>query len=323
MIEKLKNPIVKRKSQQNPSSNNLSLFQNNETKLTKFSQPNKKVINVIDFIKQKNKFFIKNAFDLKGTREFLASKEVAMRVIKLNDEIIEDDKKVDEDSDIKDIYNTNIGNDINRKQVNKKISVIPLKSKFRSNKELFLDTDLKKFKKELKKINTKDTKEQKEDSIKKSKIKKKKSKRNKKDSFESLGCSLSPKKKKSNDNLAIINLTSKKKESSIGVPMQKQTQSQFLFSEYNKKLMADAELNLSGIEDMNMSPKIRNKNKLKDGVYLTQINNFNIFNEKIKSKINEDIINEEDKSKSPNKDNIGFQINSDKESLLSILSDLM
>ena len=323
MIEKLKNPIVKRKSQQNPSSNNLSLFQNNETKLTKFSQPNKKVINVIDFIKQKNKFFIKNAFDLKGTREFLASKEVAMRVIKLNDEIIEDDKKVDEDSDIKDIYNTNIGNDINLKQVNKKISAIPLKSKFRSNKELFLDTDLKKFKKELKKINTKDTKEQKEDSIKKSKIKKKKSKRNKKDSFESLGCSLSPKKKKSNDNLAIINLTSKKKESSIGVPMQKQTQSQFLFSEYNKKLMADADLNLSGIEDMNMSPKIRNKNKLKDGVYLTQINNFNIFNEKIKSKINEDIINEEDKSKSPNKNNIGFQINSDKESLLSILSDLM
>ena len=326
MIEKLKNPIVKRKSQKNPSSNNLSLFQNNETKLTKFSQPNKKVINVIDFIKQKNKFFIKNAFDLKGTREFLASKEVAMRVIKLNDEIIEDDKKVDEDSDIKDIYNTNIGNDINLKQVNKKISAIPLKSKFRSNKELFLDTDLKKFKKELKKINTKDTKdtkEQKEDSIKKSKIKKKKSKRNKKDSFESLGCSLSPKKKKSNDNLAIINLTSKKKESSIGVPMQKQTQSQFLFSEYNKKLMADADLNLSGIEDMNMSPKIRNKNKLKDGVYLTQINNFNIFNEKIKSKINEDIINEEDKSKSPNKDNIGFQINSDKESLLSILSDLM
>ena len=326
MIEKLKNPIVKRKSQQNPSSNNLSLFQNNETKLTKFSQPNKKVINVIDFIKQKNKFFIKNAFDLKGTREFLASKEVAMRVIKLNDEIIEDDKKVDEDSDIKDIYNTNIGNDINLKQVNKKISAIPLKSKFRSNKELFLDTDLKKFKKELKKINTKDTKdtkEQKEDSIKKSKTKKKKSKRNKKDSFESLGCSLSPKKKKSNDNLAIINLTSKKKESSIGVPMQKQTQSQFLFSEYNKKLMADADLNLSGIEDMNMSPKIRNKNKLKDGVYLTQINNFNIFNEKIKSKINEDIINEEDKSKSPNKDNIGFQINSDKESLLSILSDLM
>lgn len=221
------------------------------------------------------------------------------------------------------IYNTNIGNDINLKQVNKKISAIPLKSKFRSNKELFLDTDLKKFKKELKKINTKDTKEQKEDSIKKSKTKKKKSKRNKKDSFESLGCSLSPKKKKSNDNLAIINLTSKKKESSIGVPMQKQTQSQFLFSEYNKKLMADADLNLSGIEDMNMSPKIRNKNKLKDGVYLTQINNFNIFNEKIKSKINEDIINEEDKSKSPNKDNIGFQINSDKESLLSILSDLM
>ena len=330
MIEKLKNPIVKRKSQQNPSSNNLSLFQNNETKLTKFSQPNKKVINVIDFIKQKNKFFIKNAFDLKGTREFLASKEVAMRVIKLNDEIIEDDKKIDEDSDINDIYNTNIGNDINRKQVNKKISAIPLKSKFKSNKELFLDTDLKKFKKELKKIkekintkDTKDTKEQKEDSIKKSKIKKKKSKRNKKDSFENLGYSLSPKKKKSNDNLAIINLTSKKKESSIGVPMQKQTQSQFLFSEYNKKLMADADLNLSGIEDMNMSPKIRIKNKLKDGVYLTQINNFNIFNEKIKSKINEDIINEEDKSKSPNKDNIGFQINSDKESLLSILSDLM
>ena len=63
-------------------------------------------------------------------------------------------KKNDEDSDIKEIYNTNIGENMDniRKKVNKKISTIPVKSKFKSNKEIFLDLDLKKFKKELTKI---------------------------------------------------------------------------------------------------------------------------------------------------------------------------
>ena len=246
-----------------------------------------------------------------------------MRVIKLNDEIIEDIKKNDEDSDIKEIYNTNLGENMDniRKKVNKKISAIPVKSKFKSNKEIFLDLDLKKFKKELTKI--KDKLNAKEDNLSpKPKIKSKKSKKNKKESYENKAELVSP-KKKSNDKSSIINLTSKKKEYSSSVlPKHKQTQSQFLFSEINKKLMADDELNLSGISSRNMSPKMNYKSKLKDDIYYSQINNFKIFDENIKNKINEDII-EEDKSKENDKENLEFQINSDKESLISILSDLM
>ena len=86
--------------------------------------------------------------------------------------------------------------------------------------------------------------------------------------------------------------------------------------------MAGDEINLSGISSSNNnSPQYKSKNKLKD-IYSTEINNFNIFNEKIKNKINEGII-EEDKSEKNDNENLKFQINSDKESLISILSDLM
>ena len=316
MLEVNKKTIRKGKSHQTSNKNDLIFLPRPEPKL---NQTTKKNINVIDFIKQKKRFIIQNVFDLKGTREFLASKEVAMRVIKLNDEIIEDIKKNDEDSDIKVIYNTNVGDNMDnlRKKVNKKISTIPVKSKFKSNKEIFLDLDLKKFIKD--KINSKES----QDNLSpKPKIKSKKSKKIKKESYENKGELVSP-KKKSNDKLSIINLTSKKKEYSSSVlTKHKQTQSQFLFSEINKKLMADDELNLSGISNRNMSPRLNYKSKLKDDIYYSQINNFKIFDENIKNKINEDII-EEDKSKENDKENLEFQINSEKESLISILSDLM
>ena len=316
MLEVNKKTIRKGKSHQTSNKNDLIFLPRPEPKL---NQTTKKNINVIDFIKQKKRFIIQNVFDLKGTREFLASKEVAMRVIKLNDEIIEDIKKNDEDSDIKDIYNTNVGDNMDnlRKKVNKKISTIPVKSKFKSNKEIFLDLDIKKFIKD--KINSKES----QDNLSpKPKIKSKKSKKIKKESYENKGELVSP-KKKSNDKLSIINLTSKKKEYSSSVlTKHKQTQSQFLFSEINQKLMADDELNLSGISNRNMSPKLNYKSKPKDDIYYSQINNFKIFDENIKNKINEDII-EEDKIKENDKENLEFQINSEKESLISILSDLM
>lgn len=316
MLEVNKKTIRKGKSHQTSNKNDLIFLPRPEPKL---NQTTKKNINVIDFIKQKKRFIIQNVFDLKGTREFLASKEVAMRVIKLNDEIIEDIKKNDEDSDIKVIYNTNVGDNMDnlRKKVNKKISAIPVKSKFKSNKEIFLDLDIKKFIKD--KINSKES----QDNLSpKPKIKSKKSKKIKKESYENKGELVSP-KKKSNDKLSIINLTSKKKEYSSSVlPKHKQTQSQFLFSEINQKLMADDELNLSGISNRNMSPKLNYKSKPRDDIYYSQINNFKIFDENIKNKINEDII-EEDKIKENDKENLEFQINSEKESLISILSDLM
>ena len=318
MLEENKKAIRKGKSHQTSNKNDLIFLPRPEPKL---NQSTKKNINVIDFIKQKKRFIIQNVFDLKGTREFLASKEVAMRVIKLNDEIIEDIKKNDEDSDIKDIYNTNVGD--NMDNLRKKVSAIPVKSKFKSNKEIFLDLDLKKFKKELTKIKDKINSKESQDNLSpKPKIKSKKSKKIKKESYENKGELVSP-KKKSNDKLSIINLTSKKKEYSSSVlTKHKQTQSQFLFSEINQKLMADDELNLSGISNRNMSPKLNYKSKPKDDIYYSQINNFKIFDENIKNKINEDII-EEDKSKENDKENLEFQKNSEKESLISILSDLM
>ena len=312
-----KKPIRKEKSHQPNMKNDIIYLPKPEVRL---NQSTKKNINIIEFIKQKKRFILENAFDLKGTREFLASKEVAMRVIKLNDEIIEDNKINYEDSDIKDKYNTNIDSNLgeNKKKVNKKISAVPIKSKFRSNKELFLDLDYKKMKKEFKKIKEKrDSKDSKNSP--KSKTKRKKSKKSKNESSEYQDNLYSPKKKYNNN--GAVNLTSNKKDSSTLLPRHKQTQSQFMFSEINKKLMADDEINLSGISNKNYSPKSKSKSKFKDGIFQTEINNnFKIFNEKVKNQI-EDII-EEEKSKNEDKVDI-FQINSDKESLISILSDLM
>ena len=312
-----KKPIRKEKSHQPNMKNDIIYLPKPEVRL---NQSTKKNINIIEFIKQKKRFILENAFDLKGTREFLASKEVAMRVIKLNDEIIEDNKINYEDSDIKDKYNTNIDSNLgeNKKKVNKKISAAPIKSKFRSNKELFLDLDYKKMKKEFK-----DSKDSKNNIIPKSKTKRKKSKKSKNESSEYQDNLYSPKKKYNNN--GAVNLTSNKKDSSTLLPRHKQTQSQFMFSEINKKLMADDEINLSGISNKNYSPKSKSKSKFKDGIFQTEINNnfnnFKIFNEKVKNQIDEEII-EEDRSKNEDKVDI-FQLNSDKESLISILSDLM
>ena len=320
MFEVNKNEIRKGKSQQSPTKNNLILLSKNESKYT---QSIKKNYNVVDFIKNKKRFILENSFDIKGTREFLASKEVAMRVIKLNDEIIEEDKKNDDDSDNRDIYNTNICNGIVKlkKNVKKKITPIQLKDKFKSNKELFLDMDLKKIKKELKKI--KDGLDVEETTDKKKKIKNKKSKKNQKDSPKGkVGC-ISPKKYFSGNVIKIYSSPRKKQNTNTINPTHNinQEQSQFLFSEINKKLMADDSLNLSGIDEKNMSPKIIPKNKLKDEVYYSDIN-YNKSKNIFKNKINEEIF-EEDKSQNPGNEVIGIQINSDKESLISILSELL
>ena len=157
MLEVNKKPIVKNRSLFNDerkkeivvnhkllSQNNLSLLTKNKNHLR---DSGKKCVNIIDFIKQKNKFFIEDSFDAKGTREFLASKEVAMRVIKLNDEIIEDKINTKEysvsqnnliklDRDIPDAKHQS------NKIINKR-TISPRKSrkknKLKSDKDLFLN----------------------------------------------------------------------------------------------------------------------------------------------------------------------------------------
>jgi len=65
-------------------NSNLSTMNNKQNIKIKSS---KKCLNAIEFIKDKNKFYIKNLFDDIGAKKFLKSKEIALMEIKLNDEI--------------------------------------------------------------------------------------------------------------------------------------------------------------------------------------------------------------------------------------------
>ena len=53
----------------------------------------KKVETPIEFIKQKKKFFMQDFFDIKGTNDFISSKELSLKKIELNDEILIEEKK--------------------------------------------------------------------------------------------------------------------------------------------------------------------------------------------------------------------------------------
>ena len=165
MSENNKNTILKKSSLFNnkklsnnnlvnikyPSQNNLTFLSRKELNLSRSSK--KKILGVADFIKQKNNFFIQNSFDVNGTREFLASKEVAMRVIKLNDEIIEEKnnflvgKTNFTNKDLIKLNNNSIEADKKQsmKTVGKK-TISPRKSrkshKIRTNKQLILETNL-------------------------------------------------------------------------------------------------------------------------------------------------------------------------------------
>lgn len=340
--------------------NNLSLI---KEKRKKNNKP-KKCLNVIDFIRQKDKFFIENSFDVRGSREFLASKEVAMREIKLNDEIVVKKKKHKECSEpnllplgfnyyqenyknnksskITGQYsisprktrkkNTKIslnvkGTDLNKKYSKKSskktkngISIGTPKSKYKNIKEnsSYLDSNIendniiynnnldnndsyiykffidnanetednfqKKLKKEIKKV----------EGIKK---------RNKDYNYQI-------------KSLTKNDLKKPKRMNSVIVRKSKDSQSQFQFSEYTKNLMEIDDISISSInikkEGTCNSLKKTNNKKIKRKYGSIQINNKQI-KERIKKKMDRKIENEIKKEK----------IYSDKDSIISILSDLM
>ena len=107
--------------------------------------------NIINFIMPKKRFYIENSFDNKGTREFLASKEIAMSVIKLNDEIIEEQKNDNYKNNnlvklnfTDDVDEKKLKNNIKRNKSSKaadKRNVIPRQSK-KTNKKLVSDNKL-------------------------------------------------------------------------------------------------------------------------------------------------------------------------------------
>ena len=380
------NMAIKKKQKKNKktcSLNNLTIVKDSQMKLIK--RP-KLCLNVIDFIKQKKKFFLENSFDVRGTREFLASKEVAMRVIKLNDEIIpeEEEKGRRISKTNKNLLNLRFmsGNDNEKhekKNKNTKIAgkntISPRKSR-KSHKKMnnndfiiepkeIMHKKSRKMKKSSKKAKSKiseidskvDTSNLDSNSNNMSKpnniifdkinqdsqtkiykffidnanepeenFQKKLEKELKKVE------NLNQKKDKEKDKKAKVRRKSisrkdlpykrPKRMNSVIVPKNRETQSIFMFSEVNKKLMVDDDLSLSSIgeQKINLTPdKDINKKKVRRAYGSIQINGGRV-KEKIQQKMSKDI---EDEKNKINNNESKVEINSDKDSIISILSDLM
>lgn len=106
---------------------------------------------------------------------------------------------------------------------------------------------------------------------------------------------------------------------SVIIPKSKETESQFLFSELNKNKMKQDDINVSSIDESDkacicVSPKKANKAKVKWNFDSVQINN-----KQVKEKLN----NQFDGKKDNENEEGRVEIKSDKNSLISILSDLM
>ena len=279
--EKYKNSLFSSNSNHN-SKKNLSSFVSQTQMKHSTNCTSKKELNIIDFIKQKNKFTIKTFFDEKGTKKFLASKDLAMQKIEITDDIpILINKKVAE---------PNLA--ANKKSKNKKV-------KFKNDKNFsnnIMDNDIENnnniqsanisinnniYNSDKNIIKSKYTNDNK--SIK-TFHKKLKSEETKKD-------------KKNKKNKIYKSLTNKKNKYNNG-------KNPFFFSKAAKKLMKTEDLNISGIDgeeeyitDKKIIKTIRTYNNSKKKV----INQKN-FEDTIKNEIN---------------------MNSDKESLINLLSNFM
>ena len=368
--------IKKKKARKSFSVNNLTLIK------TPKIRPHQLIFNVIDFIKQKNKFYLENSFDAKGTREFLASKEVAMRVIKLDDEIKPEEnirisqtnknlllinhsggnengnvikhsskthkntisprktrkshnkkmnkefnleikeytgkksrklkkssKKTKDKISVVEADNDSSNLDSNSNDSNKKKNVIFDKLSNDSNEEIYKfiidnanepdENFQKKLQKELKKVeNIKQSREKEKDKDKKNKDKRK---------------SISRKD---------IHLKRPKRLNSVIVDKRKESQSIFMFSEINKKLMDNDDLELSSIGENKKcyTPKNINKKNIRRAFGSIQINNQKV-KERLHKKMSEDIENNENEKNFDTTRKV--EIISDKDSIISILSDLM
>jgi len=94
-----------------------------------------KEFNIINFIKQKNKFYISNFFDEKEAKKFLESKEIALKRIVLNDEIENTNNNIDITNNYLQIQKTEIKNEKSLKQQNQKEnSSSPIKKKNKIDK---------------------------------------------------------------------------------------------------------------------------------------------------------------------------------------------
>lgn len=108
MIKKKNSSFYNANSQIVPKPR-ISNFSNvTNTKNTKInSHFTKKIETPLEFIKQKNKFFIQNCFDTNGAKDFIKSKELAMEEIKLYDEISYDENNKNDRLSSSELENNN------------------------------------------------------------------------------------------------------------------------------------------------------------------------------------------------------------------------
>ena len=354
------------KQRKSVSLNNIILITKKKFNL---NEPSKKVINVVDFIKQKKKFFIEDSFDIKGARKFLASKEVAMRVIKLNDEIDFENKnqkeKFNTSKNLMQLESISPKNKTKRHRSSKiagKRTISPQKSRKKGKKKIFEENAIEEKKKYNKQNSSKKMKEKISDNSSYIASKgdvvsdKKNKKRSKEDEIykffidnasepddnfqiklekeiKKMESHKKTRKKKvketdikrKSQSKKDLELKSPKRLHNFIVPKSKETQSQFMFSEINKNMMKNDNINISSIgedEKCCSSPKKANKNKVKRAHGSLQINNMQ-FKERILKNMQKNVDDKED-NKEDNENEKGWvEIKSDKESLISILSDLM
>ena len=330
--------------------------------------PNNNHKSVVTFIKEKNKFFLENSFDVKGTREFLASKEVAMRAIKLTDEIIEDKKEEQRRTVFtnKNVMEINFLDECpSPKRKSAKLpgkrTISPRKSR-KSHKKLGDNEIIKK-----KLLSDKKLIKLKEKKMKKNSRKKIKNKLNENSSFlssennnenenniilnkcnDSKGSNIykfiidnaneqeenfqkklkeelkkveniNPKKKEKTKSISKKDLKIKQKPKRMSSVTEKNRdrQSIFMFSEINKKLMADDDISISSIGEQNINLPPPTKKVIKRGHGSLNINS-NQVKERLKEKFNKDTEQKEKKN-----DLNKMEDNSEKDSIISILSDLM
>ena len=358
------------KSQKSSSLNNLTVIKR------KFKLDSKKNLNIIEFIKQKNKFVIESSFDVNGTREFLASKEVAMRAIRLNDEITEEKKdnivKKNSLTD-KNLHKINISSYNENENVKKEEkndnnrTISPRKSRKSAKLRIRLGEEIKH--KKTKKSKKSKKNEKKTVKFKSSKIIGKESKVNISNSSikNNIGNNIifekadsesvsniykfiidnaneteenfnkklqieikkvedmkqnKDKDKDQNKSLKRKSISRKdlkykraKRLNSLILPKNRKTQSAFMFSEFNKNLMKD-DISISSIGENSKIPNDDEPNKKKGrrAYGSIQINNM-----KVKEKIQKQMKDQKISNIVLGKE----EINSDKDSIISILSDLM
>jgi hypothetical protein len=365
-----------KKGRKSYSVNNLSLIKAPKIK------PQQLIFNVIDFIKQKNKFFIENSFDSKGTREFLASKEVAMRVIKLDDEI-RPEKNRRKSKTNKNLFfmkeNENENNIKKSVKPSHKNTMSPRKTRKSHNKKMN-----KEFNLEIKEMTAKKSKKMKRNSKKtkdrialvecendSSELDSNSNSTNKKNNiiFDKLSDDShskiykffidnanepdenfqkklqkelkkvenlkhnkekdKEKEKKAKDKRKSISrkdihLKRPKRMNSVIVAKPRETQSIFMFSEINKKLMVNDDLELSSIDENNKNIQSPTNNKVNKKNINKNYASIQMNNKKIKERIQERMsYDSKEEKENIYKTTSKLEINSDKESIISILSDLM